>query len=176
MPIQDNKEITSYVDLFVSVIICFPEITTIKYDRESDKITFNFVIKNYEHDDIEGSLETLKKAPAVYFRQKHYIRTPNFVLEAQILGDHAVLKCLRDMSTITREEISFIVELFRVKFSDCLVTEVVDREEEGNYHWSGLEIDEASEGKNAIKQSEDKAGNKILVCREAGKVLVFINS
>ena len=176
MPNQDNKEITSYVDLFVSVIICFPEITTIKYDRESDKITFNFVIKNYEHEDIASSLETLKKALTVYFRQEHYIKTPNFDLEAQFLGDHAVLKCLRDMSTITREEISFIVELIRVEFFDCLVTEVVDREEEGNYHWSGLEIDEASVEKKSLKQSENNSGNKILVCREAGKVLVFINS
>ena len=75
MPIQDNKEITSYVDLFVSVIICFPEITTIKYDRESDKITFNFVIKNYEHDDIEGSLETVSYTHLdVYKRQSYWLR------------------------------------------------------------------------------------------------------
>ena len=38
MRYQNNEELADYVNLFVSILICFPEVGTIKFDKDSQDL------------------------------------------------------------------------------------------------------------------------------------------
>lgn len=175
MRFHDNEEITNYVNLFVSVIICFPEITTIKYDRNGGDLYFTFILKNAKNkEETEASLQHIYKAYRSYYRlesRKNY----DFSISRTPMREYAVLEAKRDMKTVTRAEIAFLVELFQNQFGDSLVIETVDPEEE-DFRWLYRENDDGEGERKRIKFDEESIGNNILVCREAGKVLVFSNS
>ncbi|MEG1477955.1 MAG: hypothetical protein RSC20_00365 [Clostridiales bacterium] len=185
MRFYDNEEITNFVNLFVSVIICFPEVTTIKYDRDSDEIYFNFILKDVKSiKNIKKSLNAIDEALKGYHRlesTKHY----EYGVKVKNTGEYAVLEVHRDMKSINRPEISFLIELFRTQFLDNLLMELVDQEQDSDYHWFfqdsheaefQQETNEVAPEKKRIKYDEKSIGNNILVCREEGKVLVFSNS
>lgn len=178
MKTQNHEKLADYVNLFVSILICFPEVGTIKFDKDSHDLFFTFILKKIgvpKRKALTLGLERINTALAQYHRMER-TGVYDYRVHVHHLGDHSVIEVKRDIQTITREEISFLVELYRTEFHDHLVMESVKHEEpleDGWYDHSGA-VEFAVETKRIIFD-EKSIGNRIVVCREAGKVLVFSN-
>lgn len=181
MHFQTNEEVADYVNLFVSILICFPEVGTIKYDRDSDDLYFNFILKNVDDTTrraIDYRLLNIEQALRQYHRMEktdHY----DYQVKVHHLERHSVIEVKRDIQTVTRAEISFLVELYRTEFSEHLLMEIVDNDGVPDSEFYSGECIAAPAapiiGTKRITFDEKSIGNRIVVCREAGKVLVFSN-
>jgi hypothetical protein len=76
---------------------------------------------------------------------------------------------------VTRAEIAFLIELFRLEFIDNIMVEKMDSAFADDYNWyyEEGELHRLNDKKMTI--DEKNIGNQIVICREAGKVLVFSN-
>ena len=79
------------------------------------------------------------------------------------------------MDSVTREEITFLIELFRLQFMDNIMVEKMDSAFEDDYQWYYEDSEHQRLNDRRITMDEKSVGNQIVVCREAGKVLVFSN-
>ncbi|MBQ2763842.1 MAG: hypothetical protein IJF43_02245 [Firmicutes bacterium] len=175
MRLHNNEEIVDYVNLFVSVLICFPEVGKIRFDRDSDILTFSFMLKDVSSiPDFDGSLKKIRTAVEKYHRLDR-TREYHFSVEQYRVGDYIVIEARRDMLSASRAEITFLIELFRLEFIHNIMVEKMDTAFEDDYQWYYEEGAQHRINDKRISMDEKTIGNQIVVCREAGKVLVFSN-
>ena len=91
------------------------------------------------------------------------------------MGDYIVIEARRDMLSASRAEITFLIELFRLEFIHNIMVEKMDTAFEDDYQWYYEEGAQHRINDKRISMDEKTIGNQIVVCREAGKVLVFSN-
>ena len=171
----DNEEIMDYVNLFVSVLICFPEVGKIRYDRDHEKLYFSFLLKNVDTlKDSEARLAKIKTAVVKYHslsKTKQY----DFEIITHPVRDYLIIDACRDFATVTRSEIAFLIELFRLEFIDNIMVEKMDSAFADDYNWYYEEGELYRLNDKKMTIDEKSIGNQIVICREAGKVLVFSN-
>lgn len=179
MRINDNEEIMDYVNLFVSVLICFPEVGKIRYDRDHEKLYFSFLLKDIstlKADEIEAKMTKIKTAVAKY-HQLSKTKNYEFDVITHLVRDYdyLVIDACRDIASVTRAEMAFLIELFRLEFIDNIMVEKMDSIFTDDYNWyyEEGELHRLNDKKMTI--DEKSIGNQIVICREAGKVLVFSN-
>lgn len=174
MRFSNSEEVTDYINLFVSVLICFPEVGTIKYDRDREILHLTFILRDMKPGDVvDKALCDIDQALASYHQLEH-IEPRHFQVHTYSYENYLVLEVQRDIRTTTKAEISFLIELFRIKFLDYLMMEDIDQNMLDEYDW--YEQDETEIlTERKLPTNDGKAENKILVLREAGKVLVFSN-
>ena len=175
MRLHNNEEIVDYVNLFVSVLICFPEVGKIRFDRDSGLLYFSFMLKNVSSiNNMEAKLEKIKTAVEKYHgleRTKVY----SYQVKTHSVGDYIVIEAQRDMLSVTRMEITFLIELFRLEFMANIMVEKMDSAFEDEYQWYYEDGAQNRINDKRMSIDENSIGNQIVVCREAGKVLVFSN-
>ena len=175
MRLHNNEEIVDYVNLFVSVLICFPEVGKIRFDRDSNILYFSFMLKDVNSiPDFDAALQKIQTAVEKYHcldRTREY----HFSVEQHRVGDYIVVEAQRDMLSATRAEITFLIELFRLEFIHNIMVEKMDTAFEDDYQWYYEEGAHHRINDKRISMDEKTIGNQIVVCREAGKVLVFSN-
>lgn len=174
MRFNESEEIMDYVNLFVSVLICFPEVGTIKYDRNERTLFFTFILREMSYsEEVETSLSEIDAALTTY-HQIEKIIPRHYDVQHYAYDGYLVLEVQRDIPTITRAEITFLIELFRMKFLDHLIMEDIDQNMLDEYGWYHEDdVDLFADRKSSADM--EVVENKILVLRESGKVLVFSN-
>ncbi|MEE0777261.1 MAG: hypothetical protein U0M15_09430, partial [Bacillota bacterium] len=134
MDIRNNEEISDYVNLFVSILICFPEVGTIKFDRDSQELYITFILRNTgvsKRMAVDFGLLRVDMALRQYHRMEKTIHY-DYQVNVHHLGEYSVIEIKRDMKTVTRAEISFLVELYRTEFHEHLIMESVDHDDVQN--------------------------------------------
>ena len=175
MRLQDKERLVEYVNLFVSVLVCFPEVGKICYHRDSGVLCFTFMLKEISAvTDRETRLGKIKTGMEQYLRLEKK-KTRAFQMISKEIGDYLITEIRRDMDSVTREEITFLIELFRLQFMDNIMVEKMDSAFEDEYQWYYEEGEHQRLNDRRITMDEKSVGNQIVVCREAGKVLVFSN-
>ena len=175
MRLHNNEELVDYVNLFVSVLICFPEVGKIRFDRDNGMLHFSFLLKDVSSiPDMDGSLEKLRVAVEKYHRLDRSMQY-HFSMEQYRVGDYIVVEAQRDMLSVNRAEITFLIELFRLEFMHNIMVEKMDTAFEDDYQWYYEEGAHHRINDKRMSVDEKTIGNQIVVCREAGKVLVFSN-
>ena len=175
MRLQDNERLVEYVNLFVSVLICFPEVGKICYHRDSDVLCFTFMLKEISGvSDRKERLEKIRTGVEKYLRLEHR-KSFDFQMIPKEVGDYLIVEIRRDMDSVTREEITFLIELFRLQFMDNIMVEKMDSAFEDDYQWYYEDSEHQRLNDRRITMDEKSVGNQIVVCREAGKLLVFSN-
>lgn len=175
MPLQDQERLGEYVNLFISVLVCFPEVGKICYHRDSDVLCVTFMLKEIAAlSDREERLTKIKAGVEKYHRLSHR-QNFEFQMIAKEVGDYLIVEIQRDMDSVSREEITFCIELFRLQFIDHIMVEKMDSGFEDEYQWYYEEGEHQRLNDRRITMDEKSIGNQIVVCREAGKVLVFSN-
>lgn len=177
MRINDNEEIMDYVNLFVSVLICFPEVAKIRYDRDHDKLYFSFLLKDVTAlRGAEADKKTAKiKTAVAKYHQLAKTKSFEFDIITHVVRDYMVLDACRDLVSVSRAEIAFLIELFRLEFIDNIMVEKIDTAFADDYNWYYEEGEMHRLNDKKMTIDEKSIGNQIVICREAGKVLVFSN-
>lgn len=175
MRLHNNEELVDYVNLFVSVLICFPEVGKIRFDRDSNILYFSFLLKDVSSiTDMDAKIEKINIALKSYHRLG---RTSDYHFDVTqyCVGDYVVLEAQRDMLSVNRAEITFLIELFRLEFIHNIMVEKMDSAFEDDYQWYYEEGANHRINDRRMSVDEKSIGNQVVVCREAGKVLVFSN-
>lgn len=174
MRLQDNERLVEYVNLFISILICFPEVGKICYHRDSDVLCFTFMLKEISTvADPTIRLEKIETGVEKYLCLNH--RNPfEFQMISKEIGDYLIVEVQRDMDSVTRDEVTFLIELFRLQFMENIMVEKMDSAFEDD-QWYYEEGEHQRLNSRRITMDEKSIGNQIVVCREAGKVLVFSN-
>ncbi|MGI5875069.1 MAG: hypothetical protein ACOX8R_10530 [Bacillota bacterium] len=171
---QENEMIRN-VDLFISLMVCFPEVGKIRYDRDRDLLRISFLLHTVDGPAVfHEKIETIGKAVGAYHRLKN---TKNYLydLNCRDVRGYRVMEVCRDLATASRSELAFIVDLFRQHFDGMLLAERTDSLYEDDYHWYFEEGRQPSLNEGQFQVDTEHFGNEILVYRDAGKVLVFSN-
>ncbi len=178
MRFHENEEMMDYITLFVSVLICFPEVGTIKYDREAKRIALTFILREAKKDkngqSTDEVLDAIKKSLDGYHQFQNRQRAAFFYeVKQNAYEDYTVLEVVRDVATVTRAEISFLVELYRLHFLERLLMENVDPNIIDEYGWYDENRQDVFFDKNKLAFSDEAMGKQVLACRESGRVLVY---
>lgn len=156
------------VGLLISMLVRYPELSTINFDPRRQTIRFNFLLTGIlALDEFERLRTRLVQSLEVYgFLENRPME--HFDLQRDSHGDVTVLEITRDMGSLTQEEISMTIEILRQDYGPRLVVD---------YNESLLE-EEAMMQEELIEEmleelKESRGGKNLIAFREEGRVMVF---
>jgi len=164
----EDQTMSRSVGLLISILVRYPELGTINYEPHHKTLKFTFLLtkllteREFSHWErmLTLSLDTY------WYIQKRRARV--FETHRSAFGKITVLEIVRDIDTLTREEISLVIELVRAEFGQLLV---IDAEE------SLLEEDMVLQEELIQQMLEDfklsRQDKNLIAFREEGRVLVF---
>ncbi|MDD2553656.1 MAG: hypothetical protein PHP51_03690 [Desulfotomaculaceae bacterium] len=163
-----GEELTDSVGLLMSILVRYPEVSTINFFPEKQLLKFTFM---YSRVLSENELTSLKGKLLDSIEAYNLLEGKETLLVAinhNVCDNLTMIEVQRDVHSLAQEEITLIVELFRQHLNSNLVTEENDRLIEEDIIAQEEMIDHMLQ---CIKGSTE---NKYLFAfREEGKVLVF---
>ncbi len=154
--------------LLVSVILRHPEIGTVNYDPKNLLLRLSFLIRRsltgLECQEVASKLRGSLEA---FF----YVdgRVPAYLeIDHSDCGDLTVIEIIRDIRSVSHEEISLVVEVLREAFKDTLVADRCDPYIEDDPFYQEELVEEFLED---LQQSRGE--RKLIAIREEGRVFVF---
>lgn len=167
LTIKTSSEQSYSIDFFVSIMLRYPEITSIKYDPVRSRIIFTFIIKEVIPEgkqvkfrkNLTLSIETFHQLEDKKFKE---VRVENAVCDKIIL-----IKVYRDVHTLSSEEIGMIVKLFRESFGRKIMVEAHRMLDEDFLS----QEEKVQDYLERLKHTQLE--KRLIALREEGKVLVF---
>ncbi len=163
-----GEGLTDSVGLLISILVRYPEVSTINFFPEKQLLKFTFIYSRVLADNELASLkERLLNSIEVY----NLLEGRENLLVAinhNVCDNLTMIEVQRDVNSLAQEEITLIVELFRQYLNSNLVTEENDRLIEEDI------IAQEEMIEHMLQSIKGSAENKYLFAfREEGKVLVF---
>lgn len=152
------------IDLFVSILVRFPQIGTIHYEPDAKTIRFVFLLKD-PNQDFQKFARTFESHLSLF----HLLRDGDVgvatlkKIENNLL---ATIEVTRDFASISLTEINLIVELFSDYYGDALLQEGPQMIEEDMVEQNMI-IDAL------LNSSSCLSLERLTGFRENGRVLVF---
>jgi hypothetical protein len=155
------------IDFFVSIMLRYPEIATVKYDPGRCRVKFTFILS-----EIISSLEQNKfndilfKALETYY-QLEGKKAPEIALVVTTCDKITLIEIGRDVHSLCPNEIGIMVEVFRESFGQIAVVD------------SNLVVEEDLLYREEIIKhtleslKKDQLVKRLIALREEGRVLVF---
>lgn len=166
---KNGDEVSDSIGLLISILVRYPEVGSINFDPQAQELRLTFILAgNIEKTEISGIKNIIVDSVHIY-HQLERIRPRVFLVECNFNDDnYAIIDVKRDVDTLTRNEIGFLMELFHVHFPHSLVAENNEELWEEDLLLQEELIGHMLEGmKNVVT---DK---KIIAYRDEGKVLIF---
>lgn len=165
---QEDGNISDGVNLLISILVRYPEIGTINFDqkRNSLKLTFMFS-SGTTPTEFTLTQQLLSDSISAY----HLLENINVEIadiELSTYGQMTMLNIIRDVRTLSKNEIALVITLLRERLQDRLVID---------YNESMLEEDLVIQEEvidNMLESVKSQCtGNSLIGIREEGRVLVF---
>lgn len=109
--------------LLVSLLVRFPEISTVKYDPRNQVIRCNFMVKGPVAAEVYEALSTRLRESLEVYHSLEGRKLETFHFTQQGLGELTELQTERDVFTLTPEEVYLTVDLMREAWGDQLVAD-----------------------------------------------------
>lgn len=165
---QHYNNISDSIGLLISILVRYPEVGTINFDPVSQEIKFTFIFSKAIDDDEYASFEKNIKLSIDTYNQLESRITKVIKIEHKVYDDFTMLEINRDVTSISHEEISLIIELVESKFKNNLVVEKNDYFLEEDLIMQEELIEHMLENLKSSKQEKN-----LIAFREEGRVLVF---
>jgi len=165
---KNGDNVSDSIGLLISILVRYPEVGTINFDPQSHELKLTFIIAGeFKKIEITKFTEELIDSINIYHHLER-IKPQVLSLEWQNNDDYTILDLKRDVDTLSRDELSFIIELFEIHFNQVLV---VDNNEQ---LWEeDLQMQEEIIGHMLENIKNGMPDKKLIAYREEGKVLVF---
>ena len=165
---KNVDDVSDSMGLLISILVRYPEVGSINFDPQSHELRLTFILAGaLENNEVATIKELLMDSVSVY-HQLEKIRPHVFLVEWNNNDNYTILDVKRDVDTLSRNEISFLMELFHTQFQNILIT---DNSEE---IWEeDLQIQEEMIGHMLESIKNGMSDKKLIAYREEGKVLVF---
>jgi len=163
-----NEEISDGVNLLISILISYPEIGTVSFDPQYDQINFKLMLSAIPSQDEFTNIKHLLIDSISVYNMLEGLPLHTSEIQLHTHDKVAILSIVRDVHTISKNEISLIITLLRENLKNYLIID---------YNVSLSEEDLLSQEEviemmlDNIKQHSLRHG--LIGIRENSKVLVF---
>jgi hypothetical protein len=165
---KNGDDISDSIGLLISILVRYPEVGSINFDPQAHELRLTFILATYgENDKINGIKQLIDDSVQIY-HQWERIRPRVFEVECENSEHYIIVNVKRDIDTLSRDEISFLMELFHTHFSNSLVAENNE-----DFWEEDLLIQEEMIGHMLEGLKNIKLDKKLIAYRDEGKVLVF---
>lgn len=154
----------SQVDLFIAVLVRFPQIATIHYDPETNALRLAFLLRGAQQD-FSNFVRRFESHLTLF----HNLRGDDVTvasLRKTDTGELTAIEVVRDLPSISLSEFNLIVELVSDYYGDAVIREgqqmAGDDEFEQNLLIEAL-----------LMASTSRSRERLTGFRENGRVLVF---
>jgi hypothetical protein len=165
---REKTENSKGVGLLISVLVRYPELSTVNFDPQRRLLKFTFILtRPLERSRFEKARRRLRESILAYSEFKS--RTPS-VIEASRTDfeDITVVEVRRDVETLTQEEISLVIDVMREEFGTLLAADKNDNLMEEDLLVQEEIIEEMLQDVRDCRQVRN-----IIEFREEGRVVVF---
>ena len=109
------------IHLLASILVCFPEITTISYEPEDESLKITFALqKPMEQAGFDELAQFLAESVHTYHALEGFFDSHvDFSMETH--NKLSFLHMTRDIATVSRGELSLVAALVKERFGDALV-------------------------------------------------------
>jgi len=163
-----SSNVSKSVSLLISILVRYPELGTINYDPKNHILKFTFLIAKLISDSEYRLLEEKLSAGIEVYHQLRGSSDYVFKVKTTRFGRVTVVDIKRDVTTLSQEELSLMIEVLREQWGDVLVVDENDAvlEEE-------LLIQEELIEEMLEDLKDGAQGKNLIAFREEGRVLVF---
>lgn len=166
---QEDEKISDGVNLLISILVCYPEIGAINFDPKQNSLKMTFMLSNLlDLNDIAKCKQLLADSISAY----HFLENTTIdivEIEVSTYGSITMLHVIRDVSTLSKTEITLIIALLRDKLQECLIIDNNDSLLEEEL----MVQEEVIENMLESMKKQYLPYNNLIGIREDGKVLVF---
>ena len=165
---SNNEEISDGVNLLISLLIRYPEIATIKFDPQNSCLILKFMLSSLPSElEFSTIKDLLINSIIAYNRLESFpLKTSEVELHTHI--QVAMITIIRDVYTLSKNEITLIITLLEDNFKKFLVIDSSDSQQEEDLLIQEEVIENMLDN---IKSHQHLHG--LLGIRESGRVLVF---
>lgn len=164
----DGERHSTHAGFFVSVLLRYPEIGSVKYVPDTGCVVFRFMLHGalskaaYRElvSELHLSLEVYSELSG---RPIHVLKVDRVTCEP-----FSTVEITRDLDTLTPQELSLIVGFMCGKFADRLVYEMVDLPEADEMQIQDAMIEHMLDDVRQVRPRRDVIG-----FRERGRILLF---
>lgn len=156
------------VNLLISILVRFPEIGTINYDANKNTLKLTFMVaSDLQEQDFAKTRKLMVDSIAAYHMLEGLKAEVNDVSLSDC-DEMKMLTILRDVASLTKGEITLIIQLLRDNCQEYLIADQNEAMLEEDLLVQEEVIDDMLEN---VKQQ--KHSNGLIGIREDGRVLVF---
>lgn len=165
---QERRANPDGVNLLVSILVCYPEIATLRFEPADDTLKMTFVLSGVPtQEEFEDASDFIKRSLLTYHALEYRNdAVVDFKLDA--CGQLAFVHVMRDVATLSRGEIALLSTLMRDRFAERLSRDanVTNFEEEGVIQEELID--------NMIGNVKlSRVVERLIGIREDGRVMVF---
>ena len=115
------------VNLLASILVCYPEITTISYEPSAETVEITFALKQpMSEADFEKTTVFLGESIAAY-HAIHGLYNVGLDFSMELQGELGFMHIKRELKSLTRGEVALLAALMRERFGDKLVVDAGGR-------------------------------------------------
>ncbi|MBX6722516.1 MAG: hypothetical protein IRY92_04630, partial [Dactylosporangium sp.] len=159
------------VNLLISMLVRYPEVTSLNYDPATNRMRFTFLSpKELPAEQVAGLAQRVRESVDAYTRLEN-IEWRHVQLTHEVLEGITVLEFERDVESLTLGEISLVIALLGDELEGGLLAEGPESpvEEEEQTHQEEI-IESLLDDLRATSDAQ-----RLIAFREEGRVLVFNN-
>ena len=154
--------------LLVSILLRFPEVGSVTYDPQHHALRFTMLFRGKLTAQSFGELRELVTESVLALSQLQGVEVRIIDVERTAFKGVTALAVLRDVETLTREEIAMLIALARSRFGDGMVVEAESGLIEEDLLVQEQLIDAALDDLRDARQHQN-----LIAYREGGRVMVF---
>ena len=166
-----NKKKKSNPDganLLASILVCYPEITTISYEPDNATVEITFTLNRpMGQQDFDEMAQFIGESLAAYHSLEGFNDT-GIDFSMELHGDFGFLHIKRDLRTLSRGEIALLVAIMRERFGNELAVDDNTRMD-SDYRAAQEEMIDRMFG--TVRQL--KLADRLVGIREEDHVVVF---
>ncbi len=168
---KESDSFNNSMSLIVSLLICYPEIATLKLNPVENVFIFSFIFKrNFSAKEEELFREELAISLLTLIELiQHQPKIIEIYFKRQ--KDLSFLEIKRDISSLSQEEISLMVKVINNKYEEEIIKDQDDNLNEEELVFQEEIINHMLE---EIKDSQQE--KELIGIREEGRVMIFNHS
>lgn len=163
-----NEGLSLQATLLVSILIRYPEISSVRFTGPHGRITFSFMLNQPQSNSRLARFRRLARSHFQAYAEITRRRAGYFRVRTTTYESCTVVQMIRDVATFSREELSLVVGVLRSFFQHDLLVEVGEPLGEDEQALQEDVIDGALQELNPAG-----LGRELVGFREAGRVMVF---
>lgn len=167
MILHQDKDLSDGVNLFISILVRYPEIGTIRINPLHKTLQLNFMLSKTPNNNNLAAIKGLLSSSiqTYHILQETSPKIINIALNS--FEKIATLTIERDIDTLSKGELGLIILLLHDKFKNTLIIDKNDSIPDEDLLVQEELID------NMLQNIKNQAYNKLIGIREDGRVLVF---